>query len=82
MNTANHTGRTLAIGDIHGCLDALKHLWKVINPQANDHVIFVGDYVDRGPNSKGVIDFLISLQSDYKVSFLSGNHEEKFLLAK
>ena len=74
--------RTLAIGDIHGCLEPLKLLWEQIDPQPNDRIIFVGDYVDRGPDSKGVIDFLIGLQDSYDITFLSGNHEEKFFLAR
>jgi serine/threonine protein phosphatase 1 len=75
--------RTLAIGDIHGCLDPLRRLWDVIDFQKNDRMIFLGDYVDRGPDSKGVIDFLMNLQDQgHNVVFLSGNHEEKFLLAQ
>jgi len=54
--------RTLAIGDIHGCHAPLTQLWEVIDPQPDDRIIFMGDYVDRGPDSKGVIDFLIELQ--------------------
>lgn len=73
--------RTLAIGDIHGCLAPLKTLWKTVNPQPEDRVIFMGDYVDRGPDSKGVIDFLIGLPSELDVTFLTGNHEEKFFLS-
>ena len=74
--------RTLAIGDIHGCLAPLKQLWEVINPQPEDRIIFMGDYVDRGPDCKGVIEFLIGLkQQDLNITFLSGNHEEKFALA-
>ena len=46
--------RTLAISDIHGCLDPLKKMIEIIKPTPEDHLIFVGDYVDRGPNSKGV----------------------------
>ena len=53
--------RTLAIGDIHGCLAPLELLWKTIDPGPEDQVVFIGDYVDRGPDSKGVIDFLIDL---------------------
>jgi serine/threonine protein phosphatase 1 len=75
--------RTLAIGDIHGCLAPLHHIWKVIAPQPEDRLIFMGDYIDRGPDSRGVIDFLISLeQQDYDITFLSGNHEEKFFLSE
>ena len=73
--------RILAIGDIHGCLEPLTKLWEVIQPTPEDHVIFVGDYVDRGPDTKGVIDFLISIQETHNVTYLSGNHEEKMTLA-
>ncbi len=75
--------RTLAIGDIHGCLVPLKKLWETIDPQPEDCIIFMGDYVDRGPECKAVIDFLIRLQmQDLNIIFLSGNHEEKFALAR
>ena len=75
--------RTLAIGDIHGCLAPLKQLWEIIDPQPEDRIIFMGDYVDRGPECKAVIDFLIGLQQqDLNITFLSGNHEEKFALSR
>jgi serine/threonine protein phosphatase 1 len=75
--------RTLAIGDIHGCLAPLKQIWNIIDPQPEDRIIFMGDYVDRGPDCKGVIDFLIGLQQqDFNITFLSGNHEEKFFLSE
>jgi len=61
----------------------LKQLWEVIKPQPEDRIIFMGDYVDRGPECKGVIDFLIGLkQQDLNITFLSGNHEEKFALSR
>lgn len=74
--------RTLVIGDIHGCLAPLEHLWKAVDPRPEDRVVFIGDYVDRGPDSKGVIDFCLGLPPDLDVTFLSGNHEEKFFLAR
>ncbi|MBT8038151.1 MAG: serine/threonine protein phosphatase [Verrucomicrobiae bacterium] len=75
--------RTLAIGDIHGCLAPLRQIWEVIAPQPEDRIIFMGDYIDRGPDSKGVIDFLINVQRQgYDITFLSGNHEEKFFLSE
>jgi len=73
--------RTLAIGDIHGCLEPLTKLWEEIQPTADDHIIFLGDYVDRGANTKEVIDFLISIKKTHNITFLTGNHEEKFFLA-
>ena len=75
--------RTLAIGDIHGCLTPLKTLWEAIDPQPEDCIIFLGDYVDRGRKCKEVIDFLIDIEKqDLNVKFLSGNHEEKFFLSQ
>ena len=53
-----------------------------MDPQPEDRVVFIGDYVDRGPDSKGVIDFCLGLPQDLDITFLSGNHEEKFLLAR
>ena len=50
-----------AIGDIHGCLDPLRRLMDQIHPSETDEVVFMGDYVDRGPDSKGVIDYLLGL---------------------
>ena len=69
------TSRVLAIGDIHGCYDELVRLIGVIDPQANDTLIFVGDYIDRGVNSSAVLDFIIELGSRCNVIALKGNHE-------
>ncbi len=74
--------RTLAIGDIHGCYTSLTTLWDYVKPSHEDHLIFLGDYVDRGPKSKQVVDFLIEKSKTYKLTFLTGNHEEKLLLAR
>ncbi|ACR79117.1 MULTISPECIES: metallophosphoesterase family protein [Kosmotoga] len=68
-----------AIGDIHGCLESLKKLIEKINPSRTDMLIFVGDYIDRGPNSKGVVDFLIKLSRSRKCIFIRGNHEQMLL---
>jgi len=47
-----------------------------IKPDKNDHLVFLGDYIDRGPDSKGVIDFIMNLQKNgYNVTTLKGNHE-------
>lgn len=74
--------RTLAISDIHGCLEPLLALWKALDPQPDDHLIFMGDYVDRGEHSKEVIDFLIEQSKKFRIDFLCGNHEEKFVLSR
>lgn len=68
------------IPDIHGYSNTLKSLLAQIRPNKTDHLIFLGDYIDRGPDSKGVIDEIMRLQeSGYKTTTLMGNHEE-FLL--
>ncbi len=74
---------TYAIGDIHGCLDELKTLHHHLIGKADlvpyDTLVFVGDYVDRGKNAKGVIDYLIDLSKHQKCVFLMGNHEDMML---
>ncbi|PQO31789.1 metallophosphoesterase family protein [Blastopirellula marina] len=67
--------RTLAIGDIHGCITALDTLLEFVEPAAEDHIVTLGDYVDRGPNSKGVIDRVLGLRQRHDVACLRGNHE-------
>jgi serine/threonine protein phosphatase 1 len=72
--------RLLAIGDIHGCLDQLQGLLDRVTPTPADRLVFLGDYVDRGQDSPGVIDFLLTLQHEYPRSvFLLGNHEQMLL---
>lgn len=70
--------RTLVIGDIHGCNKALNGLLEVIQPASDDTLIFLGDYVDRGPDSRGVLDTLIALKSQINLVCLLGNHEIMF----
>ena len=68
--------RVLAIGDIHGCLGPLDDLLAWVNPAANDTIVTLGDYVDRGPDTRGVLDRLIGLRhSGRKLVCLRGNHE-------
>ncbi|MCY2974910.1 MAG: metallophosphoesterase family protein [Planctomycetota bacterium] len=69
-------GRVIAIGDIHGCVDALRALVESIQPTPEDTLVLLGDYVDRGPHSKQVVDFLIGLRETCKLVCLYGNHEE------
>ena len=76
--------RVYAIGDVHGRLDLLQKLWAMIESDAahthlHSTVIFVGDYVDRGRDSKGVIDFLISIMEQGNVVCLRGNHDQAVL---
>ena len=55
-------GRTVAIGDVHGCSAALAALVRAIDPTALDTLVFLGDYIDRGPDSRGVLDQVIALE--------------------
>ena len=74
--------RTLAIGDIHGCDTALKQLLRQIQPTSSDRIIFIGDYIDRGPASRQVIDSLLDLKKTCSPVFLRGNHEVMILAAR
>lgn len=70
-------GRRIAIGDIHGCAKTLKALvLEQLKPTFDDQIFFLGDYVSRGNDSAGVIDFILSLKEQkYQIFTLSGNHE-------
>ncbi|MGH7822869.1 MAG: metallophosphoesterase family protein [Candidatus Binatia bacterium] len=73
--------RLLAVGDIHGCIGELQLLLRTIDPGPGDKIVFLGDYVDRGPNPRAVIDSLIDLRDSKlcETVFLRGNHEDMFL---
>ncbi len=68
-------GRTFAIGDIHGCLTALQTLVRFANVSDDDLVVTLGDYVDRGPDSAGVLEWVIDRHSKGRLIPLRGNHE-------
>lgn len=77
-------GKIFAIGDIHGCYDQLLALLKKLPINfKQDTLVFMGDYIDRGPNSVEVVDYLIKLKKRVPaIIFLKGNHEdmlEKYL---
>jgi serine/threonine protein phosphatase 1 len=74
--------RTLAIGDIHGCNTALINLLQHAKPQTGDRLIFMGDYIDRGPASRQVIETLLELNMSCAPIFLRGNHEVMILAAR
>jgi serine/threonine protein phosphatase 1 len=69
----------IAIGDVHGCANSLEALVAKIEPARSDHLIFIGDYVDRGPDSNRVIEILIELDRRFRCTFLRGNHETLML---
>lgn len=66
------------IPDIHGCVKTLRTLIEEqIRPTKYDEIYFLGDYIDRGPDPKGVIDYVRTLQrEEYTITALMGNHEE------
>lgn len=70
------TQRLLAIGDIHGYLNKLNELLAIVKPTREDQVVFLGDYIDRGPDSRGVISQLIEFGQEFpQTVFIRGNHE-------
>lgn len=76
--------RIFVVADVHGCSSELSVLLKFIrssqNLSKNDLVVFLGDYIDRGPDSRGVIDVLVDFKSLFPSSiFLKGNHEDMLM---
>jgi len=74
--------RYWAIGDIHGCLTALEALLAALDLQPDDQLIFLGDLVDRGPDTRGVIERIMQLRTERTVHVIKGNHEEMLLIAR
>jgi serine/threonine protein phosphatase 1 len=70
-------GRLIAVGDIHGRLSKLVGLIGKIRPEKDDMMIFLGDFVDRGPDSYEVVEFIIRLKQEFPQTVtLRGNHED------
>jgi len=67
--------RHLVIGDIHGCFNALRSLIDFVAPRPDDTIVTLGDYVDRGPDTRSVLDFLIDFGNSHHLVPLRGNHE-------
>ncbi len=67
--------RHLAIGDIHGCFDALRNLVDFVEFRSDDVIVTLGDYVDRGPNSCAVLDWLLHVDTVHTLVPLRGNHD-------
>lgn len=68
--------RVIAIGDVHGCSRELKDLLDKLEVTDEDHLVFLGDLVNRGPDSRGVLDQVHRLKN---ATFLLGNHELRLL---
>ena len=77
------SGDLYAIGDLHGSLESLERLMDRITPDLQrDRLVFVGDYIDRGPQSRGVVDYLVRLKNlapPGRIICLKGNHEAMLL---
>jgi serine/threonine protein phosphatase 1 len=74
--------RTLAIGDIHGCSRALELVLEMVQPHPDDVLVTLGDYTDRGPDSRGVLDRLLALRRQCVLVPLRGNHDIMMLDAR
>ncbi|RED94117.1 metallophosphoesterase family protein [Marinoscillum furvescens] len=68
-------GRKLVISDIHGCVKTLRQLIENLQPTPEDTLFFLGDYVDKGPDSKGALDYLMELCETHTVHPVLGNHD-------
>jgi len=83
MSLERNNVATVAIGDVHGNREALADLLArlEIGLHTHDTVVFLGDYIDRGPDSKGCIDGMLQFRGETpaKVVTLLGNHEDSFL---
>lgn len=71
--------KTYIIGDVHGCMDELQELVQLLAPTSDDQLIFIGDLIDRGPDSIGVVRQVVKWSKQMDVKLILGNHEEKFL---
>ncbi len=76
-----NSARAIAIGDIHGCLRTFRFLLEeILVPEKDDEIYLLGDYIDRGPEVKPLIDYIMKLQLEgYSLTTLMGNHEEMLL---
>ena len=74
--------RVIAIGDVHGCATALRQMLELIAPNPSDTLVILGDCIDRGPDSRGVIDQVLALRKQCELVCILGNHEEMMLGAR
>jgi len=70
-------GRHIIIGDVHGMKPEVMSLIDFIDPREDDHIVFVGDLVDKGDDSAGVVRFVRELSETHRVVVVEGNHESK-----
>jgi serine/threonine protein phosphatase 1 len=76
------TRRLIAIGDVHGCVHALEAVLEAIGPTSDDRIVFLGDMIDQGKESREVLERIIALKQQCKVVLIQGNHEEMMYAAR
>ena len=76
---ASQEHETFVFSDIHGCAKEFEELLEQLPLKKNSHLVFLGDYIDRGPDSAKVVDRILELSKSFKVTTLMGNHEKMFL---
>ena len=76
------TSRLIAIGDVHGCFHALDAVLKAIEPTSDDRIVFLGDMVDSGKETREVLERIIALKQECDVVLIQGNHEEMMYAAR
>lgn len=75
-------GRRFAIGDIHGCANTFIKLIDRLDISTSDQIFLLGDFINKGKDSKAVIDTVLKLQeTDFQIYPIKGNHEQSFLMA-
>lgn len=73
-------GKIYVFSDIHGCYETFQKLISRLSPLPEDDLlVFLGDYIDRGPDSRKVVEEIIRLGTRYRIITLMGNHEKMFL---
>jgi serine/threonine protein phosphatase 1 len=74
--------RLIAIGDVHGCIQALEVVLESIAPTSDDRLVFLGDMIDQGRESREVLERIIALRRQCEVVLIQGNHEEMLYAAR
>src|SRR5262245_11954421 len=78
----SQAGRIIAFGDVHGCVFALEAVLKAIEPTPDDQLVFLGDLIDQGRESREVLELILDLKQRTGVVLIEGNHEEMMLGAR
>ena len=77
QDRAQPPSRQIVVGDVHGCLSELEQLLTRVRPRADDQLVFLGDLVDKGPQSEYVVRFIREMSEKVPIVLVEGNHEEK-----